>query len=148
MPMHAAIDTAYDNSARMPLEQRHDPDVRKDLSRHALPVFFNVCATWGLGVQEQRIMLGGVPPSTFHKWKSGDVGALSYDQLERVSLLLGVFKALRLLFANDAQGIAWLKAKNTAVTFGGGAPLERMLRGGIDDIYAVRRYLDAWRGVK
>jgi hypothetical protein len=148
MAMHAAIASAFENSAPMPLEQRHDPEVRKDLSRHALPVFFNVGAAWGLGVQEQRIMLGGIPASTFHKWKSGGIGALSYDQLERVSLVLGVFKALRLLFANDAQGVAWMKAKNSAVTFGGQAPLERMLQGGIDDLYAVRRYLDAWRGVK
>jgi len=72
---------------------------------------------------------------------------LSYDQLERISLTLGIYKGLKLLFADDASGPLWLKATNTDLPFGGGSPLERMLRGSIDDLYAVRRYLDGWRGV-
>ena len=60
--------------------------------------------------------------------------------------MLGVYKALKLLFADDASGVRWLKAANTDLPFTGGRPLDRMLRGSIDDLYAVRRYLDGWRG--
>jgi hypothetical protein len=91
------------------------------------------------------VLLGGVPPSTYHKWKGGAVGTLSYDQLERISLVLGIYKALKLLFADDASGVRWLKAANSDLPFAGGSPLDRMLRGSIDDLYAVRRYLDGWR---
>lgn len=127
--------------------QRQDPIVRARLSGPGLRTFFNVAAEWGLAVDQQRALLGGVAPSTYHKWKAGAVGTLSYDQLERISLVLGVYKGLKLLFADDAGSVRWLKAPNTDLPFGGGSPVDRMLRGSIDDLYAVRRYLDGWRGV-
>ncbi len=126
--------------------QRHDPAVRERLSAPGLRTFFAVAAEWGLAVAQQRILLGGIAPSTYHKWKGGAVGTLAYDQLERISLVLGIYKALKLLFADEAGGMRWLKAANTDGTFAGGSPLDRMLRGSIDDLYAVRRYLDGWRG--
>lgn len=130
----------------MPFAQRHDPAVRQRLSAPGLRTFLNVAAEWGLTGEQQRVLLGGIPPSTYHKWKGGSVGTLSYDQLERISLMLGIYKALRLLFADDASGVRWLKAANTDLPFTGGSPLDRMLRGSIDDLYVVRRYLDGWRG--
>jgi hypothetical protein len=105
----------------------------------------NIASEWGLSVNQQRVLLGGAPPSTYHKWKGGTVGTLSYDQLERISLALGIYKALKLLFADDASGVHWLKAANTDLPFAGRSPLDRMLHLSIDDLYAVRRYLDGWR---
>jgi hypothetical protein len=130
----------------IPFAQRHDPAVRARLSGPGLRTFFNIASEWGLTVNQQRVLLGSEPPSTYHKWKGGAVGALSYDQLERISLVLGIYKALKLLFADDASGVRWLKAANSDLPFAGGSPLDRMLRGSIDDLYVVRRYLDGWRG--
>jgi hypothetical protein len=127
--------------------QRHDRAARARLSAPGLRTFFNIAAEWALTGEQQRVLLGGVPASTFHKWKGGSVGTLSFDQLERVSLVLGVYKGLRLLFADDSGGVRWRKAANGDRPFGGRAPLDRMLRGSIDDLYAVRRYIDGWRGV-
>jgi hypothetical protein len=42
----------------------------------------------------------------------------------------------------------WLKSANTDIPFGERSPLDRALRGSINDLYAVRRYIDAWRGMK
>ena len=143
-PRATAESPAGDGLSR---EQGHDPAVRARLSGPALRTFFNIAAEWGLGVDPQRRLLGGVPASTYYKWKAGGVGTLSYDQLERISLVLGSYKAMKLLFADDAGGLRWLHAANTDPVFGSTSPLERMLRGSIDDLYAVRRYLDGWRGV-
>jgi hypothetical protein len=129
------------------LADRHDPAVRARLSAPGLRTFFNIAAEWGLGVDQQRLLLGGVAPSTYSKWKGGATDTLSYDQLDRVSLVLGIYKALKLLFADESGGLRWLKAANTDRPFAGEPPLARMLRGSIDDLYAVRRYLDGWRGV-
>jgi len=115
------------------------------LSGPGLRTFFNIAREWGLTVNHQRVLRGGVPPSTYHKWKGGTVGTLSYDQLERISLALGIYKALKLLFADDASGARWLEAANTDLPFAGGSPLDRMLHGSMDDLYAGRRYLDGWR---
>jgi hypothetical protein len=129
------------------LAERRDPAVRARLSAPAIRTFLNVAAAWALTVEEQRVLLGGPSTSSYHNWKAGRVAALSFDQLERISLVLGIYKALRLLFSDDAAGLRWLKALNREPVFAGRSPLDRMLRGSIDDLYAVRRYLDAWRGV-
>jgi hypothetical protein len=55
---------------------------------------------------------------------------------------------LKLLFSDEAAGLRWFKSANRDLPFGGAAPLDRALGGSIDDLYAVRRYIDAWRGIK
>jgi hypothetical protein len=52
------------------------------------------------------------------------------------------------LFADEASATRWFTSPNRDLPFGGHSPLERALRGSIDDLYAVRRYIDAWRGMK
>jgi hypothetical protein len=132
-----------------------DPDVvldavadRARLSGPGLRTFFAVAEELHLSLEEQCRLLGGIGHSTCYKWRSNQKVTLSRDQLERVSLVLGIYKALRLLFVDGNETFRWLKAVNTDRPFAGESPLSRMLRGSIDDLYAVRRYLDAWRGVK
>ena len=123
-----------------------DPGERRRLSAPALRLFFRAAELWGLNVDQRRAILGDVSRQTEHNWRNGAPGVLTRDQLERVSLVLGVLKGLRLVFADDTHGLRWLRAENHDLPFGGRSPLDRMLAGGIDDLYAVRRYLDAWRG--
>ena len=130
-----------------PQADRLDPAVRRRLSGPGLRAFFAITNGWSLTAKGQRILLGSVPESTFHHWKGGKHGALSYDQLERISLVLGIHKALTLLFAEEENGRTWLRQPNDETVFAGKAPLERMQAGSIDDLHRVRRYLDAWRGV-
>lgn len=121
---------------------------RDRLTGPGLRTFFAIAEEWSLTTEQQRILLGGISKSSLHNWKAGNAPALSRDQLERVSLVLGIYKAMALLFADGDGGKRWLKAANTEALFGGASPLARMLRGGIEDLYVTRRYLDAWRGVR
>lgn len=125
-----------------------DPAQRARLSGPGLRTFFAVADELQLGIDEQCRLLGGIGRSTCHKWRGDQRVVLGRDQLERVSLVLGIYKALRLLFVDGLEGLRWLKAANADLPFAGRSPLERMLRGSIEDLYAVRRYLDAWRGVR
>jgi len=61
--------------------------------------------------------------------------------------VLGIHNGLKLLFADEASAMRWLKSPNRDLPFGGRAPLDSALQGSIDDLYAVRRYIDAWRGI-
>ncbi|HLI17763.1 MAG TPA: MbcA/ParS/Xre antitoxin family protein [Rhodanobacteraceae bacterium] len=112
----------------------------------ALRAFFNLAERWKLRVAEQRKLLGDPPESTFYKWKRERDGALSRDTLERISYLLGIYKALAILFPQPDRADAWLRKSNTAPTFGGKSALERMLSGNVSDLFVVRQYLDAQRG--
>jgi hypothetical protein len=123
----------------------------EDCKRYGEPgfrVFLGLADEWDLSVKERCILLGGIAPATYHKWKGGNIGAFTRDQIERLSLILGIYKGIELLFSNADGGRRWLKAANHDLPFGGRAPLGRMLLGSIDDLFSVRRYLDAWRGVK
>lgn len=125
---------------------RHDPDVRRRLSAPAIRTFFSVSAAWGLTVDEQRGLLGWPAPSTYHKYKTGQVGALSFDMLHRISLVLGIYKALHILYPEQQLADHWIKLGNSNPTFGGKPPLDLMIDSGMDGLHRVRRLVDARRG--
>lgn len=118
-----------------------------EMSAAGLRAFFNIARDWDLSVEEQIVLLGSPGRSTFFKWKQAPQSArLGRDTLERLSLLLGIYKALQILLPPPAAADAWVKRPNSAPPFGGRPVLERMLAGNISDLVAVRQYLDAMRG--
>ncbi len=125
---------------------RSDPDVRRRLSGPALRTFFNIAAAWQLSVAEQRALLGWPASSTFHKYKAGDYGTLSFDTLTRISLVLGIYSGLQILYPEPAFADAWVRTPNSHSLFGGRPALALMVDGGIDGLYKVRRLIDARRG--
>jgi hypothetical protein len=125
---------------------RPEPDARKRLSGPALRTFFRIAAAWQLSVVEQRALLGWPAASTYHKYKAGDLAALSFDTLTRLSLILGIYKSLQLLYPEPQFADNWVRMPNTHLLFGGAPPLTLMTEGGIDGLYKVRRLLDARRG--
>jgi hypothetical protein len=106
--------------------------------------FFRIMHAWGVDDGEARVLLGSPSRSTFYNYKRGEGGALSADTLERISYLLGIYKALQLLFTQPDQADAWMRKPNAA--FGGRSSLEHALGGKVVDLAAVRSYLDAVRG--
>lgn len=125
---------------------RPEPDVRKRLSGPALRTFFNIAGAWQLSVVEQRGLLGWPAASTYHKYKARDFGTLSFDTLTRLSLILGIYKSLQVLYPDQPFADAWMRMPNTNPAFGGAAPLTLALNAGIDGLYRIRRLLDARRG--
>jgi hypothetical protein len=98
---------------------------------------------WGVS-DEQAAVLLDTPVRTYRRWKADGPPRLGRDTKARLSNLLGIHKALRILFSEPARGYAWVKANNDA--FGGASALEVMLGGELTDLMRVRRYLDAERG--
>lgn len=125
---------------------RPEPDERKRLSGPALRTFFRIAPAWQLSVTEQRALLGWPAASTYHKYKAGDHSALSFDTLTRLSLILGIYKSLQVLYPEERFADGWIRMPNTNLLFGGAAPLTLMIDGGIDGLFKVRRLLDARRG--
>lgn len=123
-----------------------EPASRSSASAVALRAFFNIAEKWQLAAAEQRVLLGSPPSSTFFKWKKERLGPLPRDVLERISYVLGIYKALQILLPDPARADAWVRQPNTGAPFGGGSALDRMMGGNVGDLYAVREYLDAQRG--
>ena len=119
----------------------------RDLSAAGLRAFFNIARDWGLNTDEQMVLLGPPGRATFFKWQSAPESAdLKRDTLERLSYLLGIYKALQILLPDTVAADAWVKKPNSAPLFGGKTALDRMLGGNVADLVAVRQYLDARRG--
>lgn len=119
--------------------------VREPVGGPALRTFFRIAEAWGLGPEEQRVILGIPSPSTFYKWRKEPPARLSPDMLERLSYVFGIYKALRILL-KDALADEWVRRPNASPLFGGRAPIDRMLSGHVADLYVVRQHLDAERG--
>lgn len=119
---------------------------RKGLSGPGLRAFFRIAELWGLSVDEQMALLGVTARSTFFKWKKDPNTVLPKDTLERISYILGIYKALQILLPDEKAADDWVKRPNAAPLFGGRSAIERMLSGQVADLYVVRQYLDAQRG--
>ena len=103
----------------------------------------NLFRLWGV-TDDQAATLLDLPRRTFARWKAGDIGRLGRDGKARLSNLMGIHKALRIIFSEASRGYAWIKAPNAA--FDGASALSVMLGGELTDLMRVRRYLDAERG--
>lgn len=108
-----------------------------------LEAFFGMAERWRLSTDDQILLLGSPGRSTFFKWKK-EGGSLPADTRERLSHLLAIWKALRILFTVDERGEEWIRAPNRY--FDGASALDVMLEGSVASLYRVRRYLDAQRG--
>ena len=115
-------------------------------SQVALKAFFNMSKEWGLNNDQQMILLGTPSRTTFYRWKKGEARDLSGDTLERVSYLLGIYKALHILFTSKSQANSWIYRENAANLFAGRSALDFMLQGKMANLFETRKYLDAQRG--
>jgi hypothetical protein len=123
-----------------------DPKVRQRLSGTAIKAFLKIADTWELTEAQARGLLGGIASSTFHTWKTQpNKQKLTQDTLLRISLLIGIYKALHIYFGDElADG--WVTLGNRGSMFAGSAPIDYMIRQGQPGMFQVRRMLDGWRG--
>jgi len=118
---------------------------RARLSKVALKAYVRLVEQWGLTGLEAATLLD-VSTSTWERLKQdGKDKSLSQDQLTRVSALVGIYKGLHLLFADDMAD-RWPRLDNKGPLFGRLTPIDSMMRGGIPQMLDVRRYVDAVRG--
>lgn len=110
-----------------------------------LTAFFSIAEEWGLSNDQQRALLGSPGRTTFFEWKKKKKGNLSRDTLDRLSYLLGIYKAMHILFPGETAR-QWLTNPNNDPLFNGLSPLEYMLAGRLVALADVRRYLDWARG--
>lgn len=118
---------------------------RERLSGAALKGFYKLVAAWQVRDDDARELLGGVSSSAFYEWKKNPPRALEVDRITRISYLVGIYKALHILYGKELAD-RWISMPNTNAIFGGRTPLAFMLGGGIPAMQTLRKLLDARRG--
>ncbi|MGI9294046.1 MAG: MbcA/ParS/Xre antitoxin family protein [Pseudomonadales bacterium] len=112
-----------------------------------LPALFNICDSWQLKGTEKMVLLGLSNEKTLYNWiKFPNKAKLTRDFIERASYILGIYKALQILFPTPENADRWLTSPNSNPAFGGKRPVDRMLAGNMMDIAFIRNFLDAERG--
>ena len=118
----------------------------------AIKAFRTLATLWRLAMSAQLTLLGlrETQKATYYRWlREAQTGArslqLDRDQLARISHLLAIFENLGHLFQVPEQADAWVRQPNAHPLFQGRPPLARLLRGGMEDLIAVRAYVEGAR---
>jgi uncharacterized protein (DUF2384 family) len=122
-----------------------DAATRTRLSTPATAAFFAIVEKWQLRNEDAMALLGGVSNGRYFELKKNRKGLLSQDELTRISLLIGIFKALNILF-NRRLADQWTSRPNSNPIFHDAPPLQFLMRGGVPGMMSVRRLLDSRRG--
>jgi hypothetical protein len=134
--------TRYEPSPLIDLTAKAE---RERLSPSAVRAFFNIMTHWGVRDEDARLLLGGMSNGPFYEMKKKPDRVLDTDRLQRISYLVGIFKALNVLYSEKLAD-AWIQLANSNRIFGGLTPLAYMMKGGLPAMQTVRRLLDARRG--
>ena len=134
--------TRYEPSPLVDLSAKPE---RERLSPSAIKAFLNLMNAWSVRDEDARALLGGMSNGPFYEMKKNPERTLDADTLTRISLLIGIFKALNILYS-DKLADAWIQRPNSNRIFGGQTPLATMIKGGLPAMQTVRRLLDARRG--
>lgn len=143
----SAIPFAYPASRfeQTPLVDLNSKAERERLSRSALLGFFRLVERWQLRDEDARELLGGLSSSAYYEWKKHPDRVLEVDRITRISYLIGIYKALHILYG-DKLADEWVTLPNSNAIFGGRSPLAYMMAGGLLAMQTVRKLLDARRG--
>lgn len=127
-----------------PVADLSDPAVRDRLSSGAVRGFLNIVARWQVRDEDARALLGGMSNGAFYEMKKQPDRRLDVDRLQRISCLVGIYKALHILY-DETLADRWITLPNRNPVFAGATPLDYLIRGGLPAALTVRRLLDARR---
>ncbi len=130
-----------DNPADLRLESE-----RERLSSAALRGFFSLVAKWHVKDDDVRELLGGISSSAFYEWKNDPSGLLDLDQIKRISLLIGIYKALHISYGDNLAD-EWVSLSNKNAIFAGRTAMQYMQTNGLTGMQTVRNLLDSRRNV-
>ena len=121
-------------------------DVQKRLGPSAVQAFLKIRDLWELRDEDARHLLGGMSNGAFYelKRKAKARGTLDQDRLTRISILVGIFKALNILYSKKLAD-HWVQLPNQNPMFEGEVPLTYMIKGGQPAMLRVRQLLDSRR---
>lgn len=123
-------------------------NVAKEQVQIAFKVVLNIFDKWKCTTEESLVLLG-LKRSTWFKYKnSPEHAAFSHDIIERISYILNIHAALRILFSNQESVQQWVRKPNKSPFYNGRSAMDVMLQGRVVDLWAVASRLNAERGGK
>ena len=123
-------------------------NINNEQVQTAFKVVLNIFDKWHCTTDESLTLLG-LKRSTWFKYKSApEKASFSHDLIERISYLLNIHAALRILFSNQESVYKWVRKPNKAPFYNGRSAMDIMMQGRVVDLWAVASRLNAERGGK
>lgn len=113
--------------------------------RSAVREAFHILDAWQATPDQGQAILG-IPAGKYEAWQQQAPAQLDQEHLERISYVLGIWKALRFLFPDNAGYKRWPQIPNKAELFNGDRPIVIMSQGDKATLGRVRGWLDGWCG--
>lgn len=132
-------------------KQKRDPKRESEfrMNRDVILLFKAICEAWSLPVNLRAVLLGKEPTSgsTYHHWvkkaESEEELSLDKDVLDRIAFVTGIYESATSVWGSPEAAAWWLLAPSSAPEFGGKAPIDRMMRGGMEDLRSTWSYIHA-----
>lgn len=147
--MLSCAHTNLTNGDCMPLTATADAaalEREAEKGRVALKGFFGIAEEWRCTTDEKIALLGGVSRTTLYKYAKLPRVRLPRDTLERISLILGIYKALQVLYPTHERANLRVRLPTTDLPFAGKSAMEFMCQGSMRHLILTRQYFDAKRG--
>lgn len=102
---------------------------------------------WGCSAEQQQNILQ-LSKATFYRYRDKETkkASLSRDQLTRISYLLNMHSALRIVFSNPDNVYGFMAMENNNAFFNGASPLSIIEYGDFGSLYEVAKRVDVLRG--
>lgn len=124
--------------------QKSPADARRK-SVSGLKAAFNILDKWGCTADQAQAILR-LPKATYYKYRNDPESArLDRDQLTRISYLLNMHQALRIVFENPDNVYGFMRKRNHNPYFHGRVPLEVIESGDFATLYETFRRIDTLR---
>jgi hypothetical protein len=124
----------------------NSPNDTRTTYRVGLKAALNIMEKWGC-TTEQKIKILGMKKSAYYKNNvQPEKASLSCDQVERVSYLLNIHAALRIVFDNPENVYGFMSMNNDNPFFNGRSPLDVISTGNHGYLYETFKRIDSLRG--
>ena len=123
------------------------PEFSEKQGQTALKAVLNILEKWECSKAEKKALLGIDADSTFFKYqKDPSTAKVSRDTMERLSYLLNIHSALRILFSAKESVYGWVRQPNNHPFYQGRSAMDVMTQGRVVDLYEVMTRLNSERG--
>lgn len=117
---------------------------REELSKGALVGFFAIVDSWKLSMSQAAELLDKSRSNLYKLKENPESALLSRDELTRISYVVGINRALHVVFPENLA-YEWITRPNKNSLFRGETPFAYVAQEGIPGLHQVRMMLDAAR---
>tara|TARA_Y100000758_G_scaffold254178_1_gene190896 strand:+ start:206 stop:595 length:390 start_codon:yes stop_codon:yes gene_type:complete len=120
---------------------------KNDMAVVGLRTALTILGKWQTSTDQAGNILR-ISRSTISRARTDKAVSLDEDQLKRVSLVLNIHSALRMLFDNPANVYGFMRMENHNEFFNGRSPLDVVQGGDMIALYETFRRIDSLRGAQ